>query len=1095
MSALRRGLSGGTFLAAALIAVLGAAPVSAQVGDPELKTDHPYYPGELGLSTPARAVSTALSRSRGTLGNSTNRDKMIRLFLWRGEHYGHLLSPAVYNLPGVQPDPAGDNPLMTDYDGMRALFSYGWGVCGTNHAQMRPFTEAMGWTDRRRALPGDTGYEVYVDGGWRYYNTDQYTLHFLSNSSSAHFASLDEVISANHHYIEWNPDVGLGYFMPQANTHGNYQDFTGVTGTVANRSLQWRDYYQNIWKTIPGGNYSLYGEGYAATPIVYRLRKGESFTRWISPSGAVNDLGLAGLIWWGYNGGNMGAGDNGPYVEWSFVQNAPSRDETAGGAEESRGQQRYGNGGFDWQPDLASGEILDGAAAVTGTLTSGGSPALRSTGASKLVLSHFTPYTIAGRPTDGTDPANNAADGAVLTATATGTVGVEVSVNGGATWSSVGTLTSAGTPLDFTNAVKGRNSYLLRLSFDDAEGLSSFRLRTITMMNQGVYPNLKTGTTQVTYEAGNSGALDLSPDLWTSAAANSTSGYVQKAADSGNVTEVFYGSGSTWAYESTNNQPLSTTWKIEMPANLAGSGATWKQIQAAGCYRVRVTPVGDPYGKIEIAPALAGPWTQIAHYAPPSDENASSFWAYGNSGASSLGGTTYYVRFTTYNGGYTAAIRFLRLYATYALPASGSSVDVTYHWNNGTAQSQTHSVASGLSSDSWSITTGASVTQDKVVISVPSGGSGTAPTITTQPAHRSVTEGQTATFSVAASGTSPFTYQWKKDNVDIAGATGVSYTTPATTLADSGSQFTVTVTNGFGSDVSDPATLTVSPAGGSPVTITLRDGLNGYSGTLDTYVDQFDPASSFGTLDRVEVRYYDDGGGLSEHMQTLLRFDLSGIPSGSTVTSATLTVHNLRAAANTAGDVITMGKVKEAWTESRTWNQGLPASDPSGVTLPSVASYTLAPATPEAYVITGLGPLVQQWVITPSGNYGVILATAGNLNFRLASREYADAACRPALQVTYTTAAVSDTDGDGMTDAFEATWGFNALVADEDGNGTLDGLDDWDGDGTVNQSDSTPGPSPAAAAGGRDGKEGCGLLGLEVAAFLGLLRFRRRRRH
>ncbi len=319
-----------------------ASSAWAQTGDPQLKTDHPYSPGEGAMSTPARAVALALATPRGSLGSASNRDRMIRLFLWRAEHYAHLNSPQVYNLPGVAPNPAVENsttPLMIDYDAMRGLFSYGFGVCGTNHAQMRAFTEEMGWTDRRRALAGDTGYEVFVDGAWRYFNTDQYTIHFQTNSPTAHFASLDDVINTNHHFAEWNPDVGLGYKLPQANTHGSYADFTGITGTVPNRSLQWRDYYANVWKPIAGGNYPMYGEGYTASPIAYRLRRGETFTRWLQPSGIVGDLGLAGLIWWGYN-----SASSGPYAEWSFVQNGPARDETAGGAEESRGQQRYGNG-------------------------------------------------------------------------------------------------------------------------------------------------------------------------------------------------------------------------------------------------------------------------------------------------------------------------------------------------------------------------------------------------------------------------------------------------------------------------------------------------------------------------------------------------------------------------------------------------------------------------------------------------------------------------------------------------------------------------------------------------------------------------------
>ena len=85
-----------------------------------------------------------------------------------------------------------------------------------------------------------------------------------------------------------------------------------------------------------------------------------------------------------------------------------------------------------------------------------------------------------------------------------------------------------------------------------------------------------------------------------------------------------------------------------------------------------------------------------------------------------------------------------------------------------------------------------------------------APRITTQPADRTVTAGQTATFTVAASGTAPLSYQWRKNGVNISGATSATYTTPATTLADNGALFSAVVTNSFGSDTSDDATLTVT---------------------------------------------------------------------------------------------------------------------------------------------------------------------------------------------------------------------------------------------------------------------------------------------
>jgi hypothetical protein len=69
--------------------------------------------------------------------------------------------------------------------------------------------------------------------------------------------------------------------------------------------------------------------------------------------------------------------------------------------------------------------------------------------------------------------------------------------------------------------------------------------------------------------------------------------------------------------------------------------------------------------------------------------------------------------------------------------------------------------------------------------------------------------GLSATFAVTATGSS-LQYQWAKNGTAIAGATSSSYTTPATTFADTGSTYTVTVSNSDGADTSNVALLTVT---------------------------------------------------------------------------------------------------------------------------------------------------------------------------------------------------------------------------------------------------------------------------------------------
>ncbi len=101
---------------------------------------------------------------------------------------------------------------------------------------------------------------------------------------------------------------------------------------------------------------------------------------------------------------------------------------------------------------------------------------------------------------------------------------------------------------------------------------------------------------------------------------------------------------------------------------------------------------------------------------------------------------------------------------------------------------------------------------DTICNMVTTAAAATAPAITAQPSSSTVNTGQTATFSVTASGTATLTYQWQKNGVAVSGATSASYTTPATTAADNGTAFAVLVSNAAGSVSSNSASLTVSPA-------------------------------------------------------------------------------------------------------------------------------------------------------------------------------------------------------------------------------------------------------------------------------------------
>lgn len=128
-----------------------------------------------------------------------------------------------------------------------------------------------------------------------------------------------------------------------------------------------------------------------------------------------------------------------------------------------------------------------------------------------------------------------------------------------------------------------------------------------------------------------------------------------------------------------------------------------------------------------------------------------------------------------------------------------------------------------------------------------------APTIDEQPANVTVSTGESATFTVSASGAQPLQYQWQRNGVAISGATASTYTIQSTTVADDGAQISVVVNNDFGSVTSTAATLTVLPAGvptatiASPTAGTLYRGAQTFtfSGSASDPEDGSLPASAF----------------------------------------------------------------------------------------------------------------------------------------------------------------------------------------------------------------------------------------------------------
>ncbi len=107
-----------------------------------------------------------------------------------------------------------------------------------------------------------------------------------------------------------------------------------------------------------------------------------------------------------------------------------------------------------------------------------------------------------------------------------------------------------------------------------------------------------------------------------------------------------------------------------------------------------------------------------------------------------------------------------------------------------------------------------------------------APSIVTPPANRTVLVGQSATFTVTATGPAPLSYQWQRNGSNISGATSTSYTFNNAQPSDDGAQFRVVVSNNFGSATSSAATLSVTANAAPVATITAPAAGSLYTGGM-----------------------------------------------------------------------------------------------------------------------------------------------------------------------------------------------------------------------------------------------------------------------
>lgn len=331
--------------------------------------------------------------------------------------------------------------------------------------------------------------------------------------------------------------------------------------------------------------------------------------------------------------------------------------------------------------------------------------------------------------------------------------------------------------------------------------------------------------------------------------------------------------------------------------------------------------------------------------------------------------------------------------------------------NSGGAGS-TAAPATGTSTVSWTASSSSQLALSAAVFAPAGGGTGTAPTITTQPVNQAVTTGSSVTFSVVASGTAPLSYQWRFNGTNISGATSASYTIASAQSANAGS-YTVVVSNSVGSATSNAATLTVNATATAP-TITTQ------------------PASQTVTVgSSVTFSVVASGTAPLTYQWKFNGANISG------ATSANYTIASAQSANAGSYTVTVSNSAGSATSNVATLTVNTTATAPSITTQPTSQTVNVGGTATFNVVASGTAPLAYQWKFGGTNISGATTSSLTLTNVQTANAgSYTVTVSNSVGSVTSNTATLTVNTGTGSNTKYNLT-GFATVGTGCTGGGIL----------------------------------------------------------
>ncbi len=441
------------------------------VGDPQVATDHPWYPGELACSTFERLAETqaALYERVVSVRPTSDEQRVLAAWLWRNTHYWHG-EQGVEDLWGTGFHNATDSATRDYWTG---LFAHGFGLCGTTHAQWTAEMEQLLGHNRARVVgvTGHNSFEVFLTGGpyglgrWALLDHDVSTVIF--DGQGQRLLSIAEI---KEHLQQ----------LTKSETSATKQHGWLVCGLHPDDGAAF-DTYRT----------AEYLAGYAGPPPLVNLRRGETLRRYIEPG--LDDGST--FVFWGrnYNTGGI----PGPERSRTWVNQPERMYGSKNGTGHRDGQARYANAVYTWQPDFTNGDYREGIVDESDQ---------------HVTFEFQSPYIIAATPPTDEPWAiyePGCRNGLVITGQAQ--VSVAISTDRGRSWRDVGVLEGR---LDLTDHAKGNRQYWLRFA-DGAKSLEQSKLliTTVCQANSSIIPRLTDNGSQVEFQSSARASISAGPTI------------------------------------------------------------------------------------------------------------------------------------------------------------------------------------------------------------------------------------------------------------------------------------------------------------------------------------------------------------------------------------------------------------------------------------------------------------------------------------------------------------------------------------------------------------------------------------------------------